>query len=1495
MRTRLSWFCDKVIEAGWLAAVIIVPLFFNIYSQRVFEPDKLSLLRSLALVMAVAWLVRVAEDARSGRSSGETKLPLRQRVYKTPMVLPTLLLVLAYVISTLGSVDRGVSFLGSYQRMQGTYTTLSYIVIFFLVLDGLRTKRQLDRLITTVVLVSFPIAMYGLVQHFALDPLPWGGNVSIRAASNMGNAIFVGAYMVMVVPLTLSRLLENWKEAVGPFDARDGILGVLAFVVLVAALLVGMMLRRGEELAWIRWVALAIGVGLQLPIYFFSPPERRPRVLAISLPLTFAFLVAFSWILEIFFPPAQPTDIQRYFWLGLLAALVFIVAMAAFAYYLRRPLSRLILLAGYFVILIAQVVCIFYTQSRGPLLGLLAGLFVYFALLGLTRRKVWLPWLMTAVAVAVGLFFIMFNTLESPVMDTLRETPYVGRLGTVLETEEGSGKVRVLIWEGALDLIGWHEPLERPGDEGGPDRLNPVRPLIGYGPESMYVAYNRFYPPDLAHYEDRNASPDRSHNETFDALVITGVIGFAAYMFVFLSVFYYSLKWLGLIRQRWQLLTLIGLWIAGGILGALGTWAWLGPSYVGVGLPGGVMLGMAVYVFIAVVNTTVHRGAVESAWGHYSLWILALFSAVVAHYIEIHFGIAIAATRTYFWLYAAMLVVAGWRLAGQPAEAEQIPAESVVPAIEPQNALSRRRRRGARTTPQTERRSPQAEDWIGSLLVWSLLTILILSTMLFDYSTIQPKDPGPLATVWQSMTQSGGDSSPVILALILCTWGMAGLIGLSDLATRRESKGREPRDWLAGAGIYILIVLGGALVFGLLHATRLRPVTLVGSGAPNPLANTITFYYVYVCFLVVCLALALTFAFRRRTTPWRWSGEAADVAVIAMALVLPLLAGILVFVSNVSIVRADILYKQGLSAEKAQQLDGAINFYDQAIGTAREQDFYYLFSGRAYMEKAKQSTGQERTELLEGSRSQLTKAREIAPLNTDHSANLARLYRTWGGLSKGESRIERLEKALDYYVDATSLSPSNAQLYNEWGQTYLALDDQDSALEKYEESLALDQEYAQTYVLLGELYMNQDKPDKAVEAYERATKLAPRTMEAYSALGYLYSQDGDMEAALKAYERAVALRARNFNNRKNLAIIYQQMGRIDDAIREATKALELAPPKQKESMEAFLAQLGQDQPGATAEETRRIEQLLADGDSSLEAEQFQAAEDAFVRVIDLDPDNLQAHSSLAFAYARLGKIEEAIAENLAVTAMVPDDHNSHKNLALLYQQKGMLADALAEAELALATAPDDEKQPLTLYVEQLKEEQDASRPTIETGQRAGDRNPAERNDMYSSPPPMTLDLGKEYEATIKTEKGDIVVDLFADQVPNTVSNFVFLAREGYYDNTTFHRVLPDFMAQAGDPTGSGRGGPGYTFADEIDPTLRHDGPGTLSMANAGPNTNGSQFFLTYGATEWLDGKHAVFGRVVSGLEVLESLTPRDPSQNPGAPGDKILAIEIQEQ
>jgi cyclophilin family peptidyl-prolyl cis-trans isomerase len=159
---------------------------------------------------------------------------------------------------------------------------------------------------------------------------------------------------------------------------------------------------------------------------------------------------------------------------------------------------------------------------------------------------------------------------------------------------------------------------------------------------------------------------------------------------------------------------------------------------------------------------------------------------------------------------------------------------------------------------------------------------------------------------------------------------------------------------------------------------------------------------------------------------------------------------------------------------------------------------------------------------------------------------------------------------------------------------------------------------------------------------------------------------------------------------------------------------------------------------------------------------------------------------------------------------------------------------------------------------------------------------------------MQIDPNKHYDAIFHTQRGDFTVELFAKQAPITVNNFVALARDGFYNNTTFHRVIKGFMAQGGDPTATGTGGPGYSFADEPSAlALKHEGAGTLSMANAGRNTNGSQFFITFGPTPHLDDRHSVFGRVTDGMDVVRSIRERDPGRD-REPGDTINSIEITE-
>ncbi|RME58543.1 MAG: hypothetical protein D6790_11820, partial [Caldilineae bacterium] len=312
---------------------------------------------------------------------------------------------------------------------------------------------------------------------------------------------------------------------------------------------------------------------------------------------------------------------------------------------------------SYLFVLLVQLLAIYWTGSRGPWLGLAAGVYVFVLMLltGLRppRYRLW-----TSTWVGLGALGVVFLVLinVTPLGAGLRNMPYLGRLTTILESNEGTNLVRALIWEGVSEMVTPHEPLVFP--DGQPDKVNFLRPLVGYGPEAMWVAYNKFYPPALAQVEARNASPDRSHNETWDSLAITGAFGFFAYVLMFLTLFYWALRWLGLITNRRDLYLFLALWLGGGVALSLIFYFWDGSwRFFGVALPTGFIAGFVLYVTLAVFLHPEMR--MERQDQRRQLLIVAVLSAILAHYLEIHFGIAIAATRTYFWVYSAVLLALG--------------------------------------------------------------------------------------------------------------------------------------------------------------------------------------------------------------------------------------------------------------------------------------------------------------------------------------------------------------------------------------------------------------------------------------------------------------------------------------------------------------------------------------------------------------------------------------------------------------------------------------------------------------------------------------------------------------------------------------------------------------------------------------------------------------------------------------------------------------------
>jgi tetratricopeptide (TPR) repeat protein len=585
-RTVIATWCDRVIEGGWLLALVLIPAYFNLLSARHFEPDKATTLRAIVLVMLAAVLIRWLDGvgATPRAASAEQQGILRrlwQRLRSIPLAVPTLVYAAVFLFATLVSVAPQTSFWGSYQRLQGTYTNLSYMALAAMVALNLRSREQLDRFVTVTVLGSLVAIGYGLVQHFQLDPLPWRGDVISRVASTMGNSIFVAAYLIMVLPFALYRAIGSFHAARrAPPSERAGtdvgwaaayallIVGSLALA--WSALEFGAVVRTSDLRYW--WVypgALVVGFALYLvPTMRIHTSDRlRPGMLWPAIvTIAYVLLVGFMYTLgqasggqQVQAQPGRGGT-EWPIWM-IIGALMVVGAYVLFFTLPRRmaqPSALLHRLAGggWTIISILIVLTIFFTQSRGPWLGAGISMVFFFTVLlllalrraraeGSPRAALWRNLLMGEIGLAavLAILILAFNFINTPTIERLRDTPYIGRMGRLLDVSPGTtGDVRMKIWFGD----------DKAGGAVALITSNPLRTLVGWGPESMFVAYNRFYPPSLANVEARGASPDRSHEAYLDELVTKGVLGLAAYLFVLISFF--VLAWRLMTRSDdWQM------------------------------------------------------------------------------------------------------------------------------------------------------------------------------------------------------------------------------------------------------------------------------------------------------------------------------------------------------------------------------------------------------------------------------------------------------------------------------------------------------------------------------------------------------------------------------------------------------------------------------------------------------------------------------------------------------------------------------------------------------------------------------------------------------------------------------------------------------------------------------------------------------------------------------------------------------------------------------
>jgi tetratricopeptide (TPR) repeat protein len=936
--------------------------------------------------------------------------------------------------------------------MQGFYTLLAYFIVFLMMRRGLRSREQLERLIWTMIAASVAIASYGLLQHANLDPLPWAGDVTSRVTSTLGNAIFLGAYLIMITPLTAVKLIMTVFVLRGGSDRSREVASFRLLNTLVPA------------------VVLLVQVTLFL-LYFVASSISVTALWWAMLPI----LVVFVGI-GFFIPRSQPNHATN--WLSFI---------------------------GWLFVLLFQLYIVFLTFSRGPWFGIVAGGIVMAVLVSVFLLPRWTIWLMSGISafciIILASLILLLNISGGP-FESVKHLQAFERLGSVAQLDSGTFKVRVLIWRGVGELM---TTLPSIGLED--DSLKILRPLVGYGPESMSVAYNKVYPPELAHIEYRTASPDRSHNDLLDYLVTTGIFGLVAYLALFLLMVWTALRYLARAPDTFSKLLLIG-----------------------------------------------------------------LISALVAHFVEAQVGIVIVSTRLLFWVYAALIVVTPqlFRLtrttrddvlslatSDQTSEGTSLAYASAATGSSRSHPARESRRKGV--VRQETRRLSTMQDRNGFFTypASSDRTACYMTVLGFAVFTLALLGYLMLTTRSQSVTAIDARSG----YLIGIGWGIGGLLILA-----RGLDWRQADTWFAH-DIRRLIVYGGLIVVG----------------------------------------------------------------------------GVLIWM-NTNVVLADIYYKQGLSydaqAESYTNLGrytdatkarlSSIQRYRQAIATEPSEDFYYLFLGRAYIETARLNqnkpatqplvgtldaalnlplsvatgnplsnqsvVGLSRDEDLELARAVLERAYEINPLNTDHLANLARLYRTWCETDK--TKIDQVEY---YYRLAVQQSPRSALIMAEWADAELRVKgDINVTLEKLRQAEAIDPEYVRTFLLLGDTYTKIGKPEEALNAHSRALQIDPNAFidqyfdervnyyfnlgkgdslaeafkqgidktnqkvaeQTHGAYGVILAKLGKPDLAVVEMQIHAKAMPQNWAVQRNLALIYRDLGRYQEALTAAQKALTYAPAEQ---------------------------------------------------------------------------------------------------------------------------------------------------------------------------------------------------------------------------------------------------------------------------------------------------------------------------------------------
>ena len=915
MRISLPSYAEKLVEAGCLCALIVSPIFFNPNSMRVFEEDKIPLLRSITILIALGLLIRHWENRRAHGSS-------REQFWRLPLIKPALLWGGVYVVATIFSIAPRVSFWGAYVRQQGLYTWLSYIVVFLGAALVLRNPMQIDRVVTTIVLTSIPPSLYGVLQYSGKDPFPWALGFGERIFSTAGNPIFAAAWLVLIIPVTLAKVLQSLAAVLG--GSSDG-------------------------------------------------------------------KSATGWTI------------------------------------------KAVLAGGYLFLLCFQVMIVVLTNSRGPLLGLGAGITVFLLTLAARLHRRTMKRLVAGLAFAAALFLWLLNLPDGP-LASLRNTAYLDRLARI--SDVGNSSVRPIIWEGATRLLA----------------AEPSRSLFGYGPDTLFEAYTRFHPVGLHRIHPGAWSVDRSHNVIFDDWIMTGVFGCAIHLGFLVLVVLAALRGLGLIPRRGTILSILA---SGAVVGALVVALADGSfRFAPLGLAAGSCLAFGIFLTVGAraPRANRHQTLTHQEW----LWI-AMISAVVGNFIEGQFGIATATTWLYFWVYAGLAA-----------------------------SLTRLHRTHSAETPVTNAESRRADPSGSRLRVLSLGVALIgiILTFIFRSSVAAERESYPaliylLGILWPlgALILVGSELQTGKYRRVAAGLGVYGAWTLVPCATffalhswwlqrGPETTGGTPEmvSQLASRqantisilyACVLLIVIGMAAVMARVESSQSMkhvPRTALGQTAFRRLL------YGVLCVVSALVILRSNLNLSRADIHSKIGSVLEEEKQWALAQIQ---------YDHARRLRSDVIpYAAGSSRTRMEQAK---------IDNQSENP-------RRYVDQA--------IEILEHNLSRHQR-------NLDAVRNLARSHRTAALLSSEPNvRNLHLDDAGRYLSYAVQLSPDRPELWNGWAAIELDRGRAATASAKLDRSLQLDDEFIETYLLRARVHLDQQQYRQALNDYERALQIQPNSAAA---------------------------------------------------------------------------------------------------------------------------------------------------------------------------------------------------------------------------------------------------------------------------------------------------------------------------------------------------------------------------------------------------------------